>query len=373
MIFQKLLVRFALIVAIVFVAGAWSSPVWAAENETQPKETQQQETQRVATARLTPEVRAAIQRGLEYLAKPGVQNPDGSWGDPKQNWVAGKTSLALMAFMIPGHVPGRGRYGSKMDDGISYLINLAQSRQGFIRSPTNDRGMYEHGLAILALSEAWGQSRNPKIRDTLRRAVDITLRAQNNAGGWRYPPEPVNSPDGADVSVTAMQVVALNSAKEAGIAVPEETFERATKYVLSQQDQTSGGFLYPFKNNNLHLMPGFARSAAGVMSLMMTGHRRDQATQRGLAYLKACPDTKYDSKKEWFFYYGHYYAVQAMYQSGDADFQAWYPKIASKLLSIQNSDGSWPQTPEKIGPAYTTSMAILILGVPYRYLPIYQR
>jgi hypothetical protein len=317
---------------------------------------------------LTPEVRAAIQRGLEYLAKPGVQNKDGSWSDSKSDWAAGKTSLALMAFMLPGHVPGRGRYGRQTDDGISYLINLGKTGNppGYIKSP--NANMYDHCFAILALSEAWGQSRNPQIRGTLRRAVDVALRSQNKAGGWRYSPKPIEGPEGADVSATVAQLVALNSAKEAGIFVPEETFERATKYVLSQQERTSGGFIYhPHKNQ----VTNFPRSAAGVTWLMMRGHRRHPATQRGLAYLKALPDMKFDPKKaDGYFYYANYYAIQAMYQSGNADFQAWYPKIASKLLAIQNQDGRWSF---RLGDKYATSMAILILGVPYRYLPIYQR
>ena len=66
-------------------------------------------TQRVGVARLTPEVRTAISKGLTYLAKSGIQNKDGSWGGTS-NPVA-ETSLSLMAFLLKGHVPGRGRYG----------------------------------------------------------------------------------------------------------------------------------------------------------------------------------------------------------------------------------------------------------------------
>ena len=71
------------------------------------------------------------------------------------------------------------------------------------------------------------------------------------------------------------------------------------------------------------------------------------------------------------FHYTHYYAVQAMYQSGDADFRAWYPKISTEIVAKQSkNDGSWSGS---YGQAYGTSLSILILGVPYRYLPIYQR
>ena len=313
----------------------------------------------MGVARLTPEVRTAINKGLAYLAKQGIQKQDGSWGGTS-NPVA-ETSVALMAFMLQGHVPGRGRYGRVMDNGLVYLINKSKAQRGFLGTPQNHAGMYEHGLAILALSEAWGQSKNPRIQTTLRRAVDITLRAQNKEGGWRYNPEPRD----ADLSMTVMHLVALRSAREAGISVPRSTIDRATEYVLKCQDQTSGGFKYmPYSGE-----AGFARTAAGVMSLVMCGKLKHKATQRGLAFLKAYPDRKFE-KNFSRFHYSHYYAIQAMYQSGEADFQAWYPRIASTILEKQESDGRWRGAH---GDAYGTGFSILILGVPYRYLPIYQR
>ncbi len=316
-------------------------------------------TQRVGVARLSPEARRSINAGLAYLAKPGLQNEDGSWGN-SSNPVA-ETSVSVLAFLLKGHVPGRGRYGRVMDNGIVYLLNKGRSQRGFIGTPNNHAGMYEHGLAILALSEAWGQSKNPRLKNSLRRAVDITLRAQNRAGGWRYNPEPRD----ADLSMTVMQLVALNSARESGISVPSSTIERATQYVLSCQHKTSGGFKYMPNSGE----PGFARTAAGVMSLIMCGQRKHRATQRGLDFLKAYPDQKFD-KNFPRFHYSHYYAVQAMYQNGEADFQAWYPRIAATILSKQQQDGSWRGAH---GQAYGTALSILILGVPYRYLPIYQR
>ena len=227
-------------------------------------------SQSVGVARLTPEVRTAITKGLQYLSKEGSQRADGSWGGD-QNRVA-ETSLTLMAFMLQGHVPGRGEYGRKMENAIEYLINKGKERRGYLGTPRNHAGMYEHGLAVLALSEAWGQSKNPRIKSALTRAVDVILRAQNKEGGWRYSPEPRD----ADLSMTVMQIVALNSASEAGIAVPQTTIDKAAEYVLSCQDQGSGGFKYTAGGGE----PNFARTAAGVMSLIMCGQRDLKATQR---------------------------------------------------------------------------------------------
>ena len=314
---------------------------------------------RTDTVRLAPGAKESINRGLQWLAES--QNDDGSFGN-KGHTVA-DTSVALMAFMLPGHVPGRGVYGRPMENAISFLVNHAQEQRGYLGTSTNHAGMYEHGLAILALSEAWGQSKNPRIRDTLRRAVDITLRAQNSQGGWRYNPEPRD----ADLSMSAMHIVALNSAKEAGISVPDTTIQRATEYVLSTQNENNGGFAYTDRNGQGQ--PGFARTAAGVMSLIMCGQRRHAATARGMAYLKAYPEGKFSYKFPRF-HYAHYYAVQCMYQFGEREFRQWYPRLASSIMEAQNKDGRWSSSH---GDHFGTPMSILILGVPYRYLPIYQR
>ena len=130
--------------------------------------------------------------------------------------------------------------------------------------------------------------------------------------------------------------MALNSAREAGISVPDATIEKATKYVLSCQDEDSGGFRYQPGGGE----PGFARSAAGVMSLIMCGQLRHKATQRGLAFLKAYPDRKFD-KNYPRFHYSHYYAIQAMYQAGESDSNPGIPGIAATIVSKQQQDGSW--------------------------------
>jgi len=87
-----------------------------------------------------------------------------------------------------------------------------------------------------------------------------------------------------------------------------------------------------------------------------------------MVFLRVYPDQKFSTGSH--FLYAHYYAIQCMYQSGDADFNAWYTKITKVLLARQAANGSWNI---EEGDAYSTSLSILILGVPYRFLPIYQR
>jgi hypothetical protein len=70
------------------------------------------------------------------------------------------------------------------------------------------------------------------------------------------------------------------------------------------------------------------------------------------------------------FYYGHYYAVQAMWQAGGDRWDRWYPTIRDLLIGAQLGDGSWQ---DGNGSAYGTAMACVILQTPNNQLPIFQR
>ncbi len=310
---------------------------------------------RVGYAEMSRQAEAAIDRGLRYLES--CQNPDGSWGS---SYKVAETATALMSFMVKGHFPGRGPYGAKLDPAVAFMITRSREKGGFLGGV--NMGMYEHGLGTLALSEVWGESDNDELREAVKKAVEVIKRSQAPNGGWRDAPQP----NDADLSVTVMQIMALASAKEAGCHVPDEVMQKAVAYVRSCQ-HTLGGFCY-----QPGTPPGLARTAAGVMSLYMTDREGNaEAIRRGLDYIIKADSSKFQ-QTSWYYYF-HYYAVQAMYQSGESNYQSWYPKIRDALLSRQHADGSFGSPESGASQAFTTSISLLILGVPYRYLPIYQR
>ena len=59
-----------------------------------------------------------------------------------------------------------------------------------------------------------------------------------------------------------------------------------------------------------------------------------------------------------------------MVLAGDEHYAKWHPQIRDALITLQQGNGSW-QNPEKTHP-HSTLMAIIILGAPHRYIPIYQ-
>ena len=317
----------------------------------------QEGSNRTQTARLSAETKQAITHGMEQLA--ASQNEDGSWGEGN---ISGATSLALMSFMLQRHIPGEGKYGKAMAQAIDFLLSV--EKNGYFHHE-KDRGMYEHGLTLLALSEAWGQSQDPRIRPALKRAVNTTINAQNHEGGWRYSPRPST----ADTSCTAMQVVSLASAREAGIAVPEKVIQRAVDYITACEVRSTGGFTYQLAAGAPLGGANLARTACSTLALMLCNQHKHPATRGGVAFIGAQSELVFDNVGN--YYYAHYYAVQAMYQAGDEHFNKWYPKIAEALLKKQNEDGSWG-THGRTNPV-ETGFAILTLGVPYRYLPIYQK
>ncbi len=308
---------------------------------------------------ITPQMRAAVERGLAYLGS--VQAADGSFGADRYGRHVGITALAALAFMADGHLPARGRYARQVDRALDFVLDNAQET-GLIAAPDTSHGpMYGHGFATLFLGEIYGMTGDRRCREALVKAVRLIVTTQNAEGGWRYHPVPFD----ADLSVTICQIMALRSARNAGISVPKQTIEHAITYVRQCQNPADGGFRYMLSGGG----SAFPRSAAGVASLYYAGVYQDDAINDGLKYLLRQRDW-ITTRGGGHYFYGHYYAVQAMYLAGDDYWAGWYPAIRDELIQSQNPSGSWSSSH---GEHYATAMAMLILQVPNRLLPIFQR
>lgn len=307
---------------------------------------------------VTPASRRAVAKGLAGLAN--LQAKDGSWGAPEFQEHTGITALACIAFLAHGDVPGRGRYGDVVQRGLNFILKSA-TPSGLIAADTSHGPMYSQGFATLFLGEVYGETNDPRVRPVLLKAVRLIVNSQNKRGGWRYYPIPMPG----DISVTICQIMALRSARNAGIAVPKKTIDKAIKFVKACQNPGDGGFNYMLNGGG----SAFPRSAAGVAALYYAGVYHGGALNRGLHYLLNVEPTIGPNGSAHYFY-GNYYAVQAMYMAGGKYWAQWFPHIRQQLLSLQGHDGMW-QSP--YGKAYGTAMSLIILQVPNRLLPIFQR
>ncbi len=309
---------------------------------------------------ITPELEAAIQRGFAYLVSQ--QNRDGSFGRGRYGRHVGITALCGIAFMADGNLPGRGPYGEQVQRALEFVISNAGDA-GLLAADTSHGPMYGHGFATLFLGEIYGMNpTDDRVREALQKAVDLIVGSQNELGGWRYNPVPLD----ADVSVTVCQVMALRSARNAGIKVPRETIDRAVAYIRSCQNE-DGGFRYMSQPG----VSAWPRTAAGVATLFYAGVHEDDSIDRGLTYLTrvAMPGQRLPTQAH--YYYGHYYAVQAMYLAGGDWWGRWWPAARQELLSRQHAEGGWLD--HYAGGAYSTAMSLIVLQMPKRYLPIFQR
>ena len=309
---------------------------------------------------LTPDAEKSIEKGLAYLA--GHQHPDGSFGSGAYRGNVAVTSLAGMAFLAEGSLPGRGRFGKELSRALDYVLGQCRENGLILNVGAASRGpMYEHGFATLFLAECWGSVSRPDLKDKLTRAVRLIVNTQNDEGGWRYQPQKLD----ADISVTVCQIMALRAARNAGIYVPKNTVERCVAYVRRCQNP-DGGFRYMS-------VPGesaFARSAAALVALFSAGIYEGEEIDRGINYLLRFVPEPGVIRQEPYYYYGHYYCVQAMWQKGGAAWHRYFPAIRDDLVARQQPDGSWS---DPISPELGTAMALLVLQLPYQYLPIFER
>ncbi|MEM6259179.1 MAG: prenyltransferase/squalene oxidase repeat-containing protein [Planctomycetota bacterium] len=308
---------------------------------------------------ITDELDESVKKGLAYLAKQ--QNEDGSFdADRYGGSHVGVTAICGLAFLANGELPGRGEYGHVVQGALDYILANAQE-SGLIASENVSHGpMYGHGFATLFLGEIYGMTDDDDVRDALVKAVRIIVKSQNREGGWRYHPVPYE----ADLSVTICQIKALRSARQGGIDVPKETIDNAIQYVKDCQNSYDGGFRYMIGGGS----SAFPRSAAGVASLYYAGVYQGDVIKDGLKYLKERIKTGEDQGGHEI--YGHYYCSQAMFIAGGKHWAEYYPMIRDRLIGNQSNDGSWDSAH---GSDYASGMSLIILQMPYRLLPIFQR
>jgi len=325
----------------------------------------------------------AVERGLEFLA--AHQNRDGSWysdigfklndtytvtsSEEEQRMSGGGhvgvTALACMSFMAGGNLPDRGKYGENIANGLEYVLRSVKE-DGYITD--NGTRMYSHAFATLFLAEIYGMTHRRDVQLKLQMAVDLIVKSQNRWGSWRYLPF---APD-SDMSITVCQIMALRAARNIGIRVPRSTIDRAIEYVLRSAYRSGpqrGGFKYQLRNDQ-PTRTSFPLTAAGIATLYGAGVYSHDLIEEGLDYLRREFDTLSGMRDHYFYFYGHYYAVQAMYVAGGQHWEWYWPRIQAQLVHDQRSDGSWENN---VSPEFGTAVATLILQIPNQYLPIFQR
>ncbi|MCY3017851.1 MAG: VIT and VWA domain-containing protein, partial [Planctomycetota bacterium] len=211
----------------------------------------------------------ATESGVDYSLRwlSYAQHQNGRWGGAGVE----ETSLSLLALLGAGHTEKVGEYKETVRRAVAWLRSV-QDANGRIGSNT-----YEHALGTLALSEAAGMANMPETRAAAQKATEFlgslqagggTARAAGGAGaGWAYAFNKAAGDTGHPL-VTAFAVLALKSAKVAGLHVEPAVFDGAIRYLdLVQADDGAVGAAGKPKGSEIHLLHtaglGVARQCLG--------------------------------------------------------------------------------------------------------------
>jgi hypothetical protein len=330
------------------------------------------------------ESEAAVARGLEWLAKQ--QKDDGSWqfeGDAKQDRVAA-TGLGLLPFLGAGHTHKTGKYQKTVANGLKFLVASRDAKGKF--NVKAGHYMYSHGIATLALCEAYGMTRDRALlQRPAQLAINFLVAAQASDGAWGY-----NPGTRGDTSILGWQVQAIHAARQSrDIVVPDATLKKAIRFldfVASGRLKAVYGYTSPEGK------PGTALTAVGLWCRYHIDGWGP--THAGMAegvegLLKNRPPKAAPEKPDLYYYY---YATQVVHLYDGPEWKDWNEgplkdgKRAGGMrdwlvkLQVNNefapTSGSWDPDRTFVGLQCgrlgTTALSLLTLEVYYRHLPLYK-
>lgn len=326
---------------------------------------------------------AAVRAALVWLAK--VQGADGRWdasqfgsgrpvregghdrGNAGVNADTATTGLALLAFLGSGHTHLEGKYADNVRRGVEFLVRAQQMRTdgSLVGQATGYAAMYCHGIATLALSEAYSLTGDQTLQQALGQAVRFSLSAQHSGGSWRYRPR-----EPGDTSQLGWQLMAITSAHYAGYAKviarhPNKPWASASRF-LDRVAPGDGSGLAAYKPG--HRPTRTMTAEALLCRLLLNTPTDDPRIIEGADYLMA--ELPGQSRLN---YYYWYYGTLGLYHLQDEHWLRWNNALKRQLTALQRSDGSWPTENSVWGNAggtvYTTALAAMTLEVYYRYRP----
>lgn len=401
--------------ALLAAAPAWGAPAASSRFPGARDFAQEKRAPHVATspsqsAATDPELRpypqegdeeriVSIERGLTWLATR-QESRDGSVavGDasPKARAPLAITALSALAWMAGGSTPTRGKHQENVSRAVEYLLANTQRDAdpfpGYIKDQGDELSRtHGHGLATLALAEAFTMSPNSplgkRIGTTLQAAVRRIEDSQGAEGGWYYEPYRTIQHEG---SVTVSLLQALRAADDVGIHINPDTIARAVEYMEKLQILDSskvgdgsklGGFRYGIGDSKTSI----ALTAAGLATLQAAGIYSGRSFDEGYDYVWRQLLSRSDNpsgNEASFPYYERFYLSQALWHLRDTKrYRAWAEPQMRLLLAEQEPSGAWTDVRyvngmaqrNMYGASYATACNILFLALPDDTLPVFHR
>jgi hypothetical protein len=335
---------------------------------------------------------AAIKEGLKYLAD--MQDEKGFWGE--ENPRVFTTSISASALMASGSLPDSGPYGKNLTRALDWVLKAQDPNSGYISGDTDGSRIHGHGAATTFLAEVYGHSgRDKEVKKALDAAVQCLEKGQTKEGGWGYVPSELGFDEN---STTVCCLQGLRTAQNAGVKVSNTTIARAMGYFeksacaqtfRDKEGQFRQGYTFKYSLNSgestSYALVAACCSCLNYLGVYSKYGRWDQKKlgeilDGGMRWLRYQWDDFSDRVKTGGggldtnnFLYATFYATQATWQYSDVSyFRYYFPKIRDMLIEDRRNSGTkgWRGS---YGPAFGTAYSLLILQVPYQYLPSFQR
>ena len=326
----------------------------------------------------------AVDSALRWLAYH--QETDGHWDAKKyssgEKTDSAVTGLALLAFLGAGHSEKVGEYKDNVKKAVAWLKSK-QAENGLIWDKTDAGGHrgegYPGAICSLAMAEAAAMANIPETRDAAQKAINYCTEIHQGGDGsdklaWRYHPKMEG-----DTSVTGWFVMAMKSAKVAGLNVNHASFDGAIKYLDSVEHKAAGGdpgyapastYWYTIKDaHEPHRL-----TAIGCLCRQFLGWKKEdlQASVEGFVAKGGVPAWGGNGGSVDLYYW--YYGTLCVFQQGGELWKRWNESMKTALTANQRKDGDDAGSWDPVG-AYSTewgrvgqtALGALCLEVYYRY------
>ena len=323
----------------------------------------------------------AVGRGLAWLA--AQQKGDGTWVWDGSNSadLAASTGLALLPFLAAGQThkladwkdDGKTviKYKETVLKGLTALVRMQKPDGSFRGSPT----MYTHGIAAVALCEAYGMTGDKSfLLGPAQKAINFIMAGQGTDGSWGYAAK-----SNGDTSIVGWQIQALQSAKLCKDMVVDKRVMDKARSFLDSVAEGSNKAKYGYRD------PKGTPTLTGVGLLCryyMDGWGpNNPGMADGVDYLRK---SKMPGKGQGFDMYYYYYTSQVMHFHDGEVWKEWNVLMRDWLIDLQVKDakndknyGSWDKDGTWIGTHCgrmgTTCLSLLTLEIYYRHTPLYKR
>jgi hypothetical protein len=320
----------------------------------------------------------AVTEALRWLARK--QRKDGLWslkggytdGASTENRDAA-TALALLAFQGAGITPDgdvNAPFTSVVKTAWTAFLKRQNEDGNFFNEGASNSRLYTHALATIALCELYGMTQDTRYRDRAQKAIDYCVKIQSAEGGWRYSPG-----SDADLSVTGWFVMALQSARMAGLEVPSLTFSRVGDFLETVSQDDGAQYSYtPGQGKKISM------TAEGLLCRQYLGWpQKDKRLKRGVAVILEDLPTLESGRTHVYYWY---YAAQVCHHMEGEPWRKWNAAMRDVVPALQvhkgKERGSWDPNKDDTtgvnggGRLFVTCLSACMLEVYYRHLPIYQ-